>query len=148
MHRPSISHNSSRGRGATKWENRGSETFCATPPPPQDRVKLIKLLHKNYPKTFCAAHSAWVKLFPSPPPFHKGKASHDPPPLPLCSPPPPSPQPVISDQSLILFNNFKLIGLNWYTSPKSCVISNTLDLLGVTVYYMVLYQLTLFIKYM
>ena len=26
--------------GATKWENRGCETFCA-PPPPQDRVKLI-----------------------------------------------------------------------------------------------------------
>ena len=24
--------------GATKWENRGSETFCA---PPQDRVKLF-----------------------------------------------------------------------------------------------------------
>ena len=24
------------GRGATKWENHGSETFCA--PPPQDRV--------------------------------------------------------------------------------------------------------------
>ena len=26
------------GRGATKWGNRGSETFCA---PPQDRVKLF-----------------------------------------------------------------------------------------------------------
>ena len=26
--------------GATKWENCGSETFCATPPP-QDRVKLF-----------------------------------------------------------------------------------------------------------
>ena len=27
------------GRGATKWENCGSKTFCA-PPPPQNRVKL------------------------------------------------------------------------------------------------------------
>ena len=26
------------GGGATKWENRGSETFCA---PPQDRVNLL-----------------------------------------------------------------------------------------------------------
>ena len=28
-----------RGGGATKWENCGSETFCA--PPPQDMVKLV-----------------------------------------------------------------------------------------------------------
>ena len=30
--------------GATKWENRGSETFCA--PPPHDRVKLFKTFQR------------------------------------------------------------------------------------------------------
>ena len=37
------------GRGITTWENRGSETFCAPPPP-----------HSRQGKTFCA---------PPPPPL-------------------------------------------------------------------------------
>ena len=90
--------------GATKWENRGSETFCA---PPQDSVKLsapppfkewklsapplqygsnFKLQHKNYPKTYCAPPSEWPKLFPSP--LFVGVKLHVPP-LPFCSPPSP-----------------------------------------------------------
>ena len=48
------------GRGATKWENRGSETVCAPPPPPQDRAKLFRPLPLlNFKE--------W-KLFAPPPP--------------------------------------------------------------------------------
>ena len=98
--------------GATKWENRGSESFCAPPPhpsrqgktfhapPPAPTLKECKLLHtppppasiygknvkllsKNYPKTFSAPPSAWLKLF-----------------LPLLFVAPPPLLPVINDQSL------------------------------------------------
>ena len=84
--------------GATKWENRGSETFCA--PPPQDRVKLFTppLLKsgnfsrppynmaktssyrvKTTPKLFAPPPpSAWLKLFP--PPLFVGVKLHVPPP--------------------------------------------------------------------
>ena len=65
-----------RGGGATQWKNRGSKTFCAPPPPPQDRVK---------------------RFARPPPPFCRGKTSRAP--LPFCSPPS-LPLPVISDQSL------------------------------------------------
>ena len=34
-----INYEEGGGGGATKWENHGSETFCA--PHPQDRVKLV-----------------------------------------------------------------------------------------------------------
>ena len=46
------------GGGATKWENRGSETFCA---PPQDRVKLFApplLKSGNFSRT----PTIWLKL--------------------------------------------------------------------------------------
>ena len=100
--------------GATKWENRGSETFCA--PPPQDRVKLFApLLLKGgiffvppitMAKTSSSHAKTTSKLFVPPPPFsmvktfstppfHRGKTSHAPPPF--CS----STLPVISDQSLM-----------------------------------------------
>ena len=70
--------------GATKWENHGSETFCA---PPQDRVKLFTppLLKsgnfsrppynmaktssysvKTTPKLFVPPSSAWLKKIPPP----------------------------------------------------------------------------------
>ena len=50
---PIITNNTPRdwslitGRGALKWENSGSQTFCA---PPQDRVKLVvpPLLRLDY----------------------------------------------------------------------------------------------------
>ena len=82
--------------GATKWENRGSETFCATPSrqgktfraPPLKEWKLyapplqygynFKLPRKIYPKTFCAPPSEWLKLFP--PPLFVGVKLHVPPP--------------------------------------------------------------------
>ena len=75
-----------REGGASKWENRGSKTFCA--PPPQDRVKLFappllkggNLLRppisiaktssyriKNTPKLFITPIQ--LKLFPLPPLF-------------------------------------------------------------------------------
>ena len=85
---------------ATKWENRGSETFCA---PPQDSVKLfapppppfkeckrfapllqygsnLKLQHKNYPKSFCAPPPISMAQHFSAPPFRRGKTSRAPPP--------------------------------------------------------------------
>ena len=82
--------------GATKWENRGSETFCATPSrqgktlraPPFKEWKLyapplqygynFKLPRKIYPETFCAPPSEWLKLFP--PPLFVGVILHVPPP--------------------------------------------------------------------
>ena len=82
--------------GATKLENRGSETFCATPSrqgktfraPPFKEWKLyapplqyglnFKLPRKIYPKTFCAPPSEWLKLFP--PPLFVGVKLHVPPP--------------------------------------------------------------------
>ena len=101
--------------GATKWVNRGSETFCALPP--QDRVKLFAppLLKsgnfarappppynmaktssyclKTTPKLFVSHPSAWLKLFP--PPLFVGVKLHMPPSR-FVAPP----LPVISDQSL------------------------------------------------
>ena len=100
--------------GATKWENRGSETFCG-PPPPQDSVKLFApplLISGNFtrppynmaktssyrvkttPKLFVPPPpSEWLKLF-LPPLFVRVKLHVTP--LPFCSPP----LPIISDQSL------------------------------------------------
>ena len=98
--------------GATKWENRGLETFCAPPPsrqgktfcapppfkrwkhfarlPPSPWLKLQASVLK-LPQNVCAPPSAWLKLFMPPPlPFRRGKTSHAPI-LPLCSPPTPSP---------------------------------------------------------
>ena len=90
--------------GSTKWENRGSKTFCA---PTQDRVKLFvppppfikewKLVvppfnmattlsyRVNLPQN-CLYPQHSLNPFRSP--FHRGKISHAP------------PLPIISDQSL------------------------------------------------
>ena len=76
-----------RGGGLQNGKIAG-RNFCAPPPsrqgktfrpPPFKEWKLFatplkyglnfKLLRKNYPKTFCAPPSAWLKLFPSPPLF-------------------------------------------------------------------------------
>ena len=46
--------------GATKWENRGSETFCA--PPPQDRVKLFATPLLKSGNFFAPPHTIWLKL--------------------------------------------------------------------------------------
>ena len=105
------------GRGATKWENRESETYCTPPPNTQDRVNfsrpppLLKSQHflrppfnmaknasycvKTTPKLFAATIQHGLNFFR--PPFRRGKTSHATP-LPFSSPPP---LPVISDQSLI-----------------------------------------------
>ena len=98
--------------GATKWENRGYDTFRA--PPPQDRVKLfapppptlpllksgnllcptsIWLKLQAISKT-CCAHPPFSmgKTLSAPPPFRRGTTSHAPPPL-----------SVICDQSLMMY---------------------------------------------
>ena len=91
--------------GATKWENRGSETFCA---PPQDRVKLFVpplLKGGNFlrpPITMAKTSSSCVKTtskfsVPPPPSFSMAKISHAPPSR-FVAPP----LPVISDQSLMM----------------------------------------------
>ena len=78
--------NHGEGGGATKWENRGSETFCA---PPQDRVKLVvpPLLKSG---SFRAPPTIWLKLqattYKQPqnllcPPFSMAKTFSAPPPL-------------------------------------------------------------------
>ena len=88
--------------GATKWENRGCETFCA-----HDRVKLFvpsllksenflrspfKVARTNYSKTCCAPrppplppYSAWLKHF-LPPPLFIGLKPHMPPPSHFVAP--------------------------------------------------------------
>ena len=58
-----INYGEAGGGGATKWENRGSETFCAPPPP----------LRQG--KTFCAPPFKELKLFHAPPPFNMAKTS-------------------------------------------------------------------------
>ena len=73
-----------REGGTTKWENRGSETFC-TPPSRQGKTFRAPLLKsgnfsrpptimsktssyriKTTPKLVVPPPSAWLKLFPSP----------------------------------------------------------------------------------
>ena len=86
--------------GATKWENCGSETFCAPPSrqgstfrappfkewklfahPPYNMAKTSSYHVKTTPKTFCAPPpSAWLKLFPRP--LFVGVKLHVPPPPP------------------------------------------------------------------
>ena len=82
--------------GATKWENRRSETFCAPPSrqgksfrappfkewklfgPPYNMVKTSSYRVKTTPKHFPPPPSAWLKLFP--PPLFVGVKLHVPPP--------------------------------------------------------------------
>ena len=84
------------GGGATKWENRGSETFCAAP---QDRVKLfaaplLKIGNfwrppynmaktssyhvKTTPKLFVPPPFSMANTFSPPPPLRRGKTSRAP----------------------------------------------------------------------
>ena len=83
--------------GATKWENRGSETFCATPsrqgktfrapplksgnftrPPPYNMAKTSSYRVKSTQKLFVPPPSEWLKLFLSP--LFVGVKLHVPPP--------------------------------------------------------------------
>ena len=97
-----------RWRGAIKWENRGSETFCA---PSQDRGKLFAppplLKSGNLLPPFNMTKTPVLKLlqnFVWPPPFSMAKTSHAP--LPFCSPL----LPVISDQSLTQTSPWEVYG--------------------------------------
>ena len=113
-------------RGATKWENCGSETFYAPPPPPppQDRVKrfvpqppfkewklfahpppcpsiwLKATVYKLFQNLLCSPHppSEWLKRFLSP--LFIGVKLHMPPPSRFVATHPHPHLPVISDQSL------------------------------------------------
>ena len=100
------------GRGATKWESCGAETFCAPLPHSKERVKLFvcppfkewKLLVppfnmaktsgyriKTTPKLVVPPPpppSAWLKLLR--PPFRRGKTSRAPPSHFVAPPPSPS----------------------------------------------------------
>ena len=84
--------------------SRQVKTFCPPPllksgnflPPPFNMAKTSSYHVKPTPKLFVSPPSAWLRLFPPPPPFRRGKTSHAPP-LPFCS----RLLPVISDQSLI-----------------------------------------------
>ena len=93
--------------GATKWENRGSKTFCAPPPPYEDRVNIFA----PPPPILKGGNSIWLKLQASatktlPSPLFVVVNLHSPP-LPFCSLPPPLP--VISDHSLMftLLSSFR-----------------------------------------
>ena len=55
--------NYGEGGGATKWEDRGSETFCAPPPPPRDTVKLFAPPLLNGGNFLCPPPPPkWLKL--------------------------------------------------------------------------------------
>ena len=90
------------GRGATKWENRRSETFLPPSrqgknfrapllmngnfltPPPFNMAKTSSYRIKTTPKLVVPPIQHGYKLLR--PPFNRGKTSHAP--LPFCSPPP------------------------------------------------------------
>ena len=104
------------GGGATKCENRGSETFCAHPPlkqgktfrapppfkewklytPPYNMAKTSSYRVHTTPTLFVPPFRMAKTFSAPPPPFCWGKTSRAPPLLPFCSPP----LPVINDQSL------------------------------------------------
>ena len=92
------------GEGGYKMGKLRVRNFCAPPPHPQDRVKVFapppfkgwelfappfslaktsSFHSKNYTKTFSVPSSAWLKLFPPPPPLFGGAKLHLPPPPPV-----------------------------------------------------------------
>ena len=97
------------GRGATKWENHGSETFCIPPsrqgktfmPPPTPPTSIwlkLQATALNLPQNLLCPPPPFrmAKTFSAPPPFRRGNTSY----APLSHFVAPLPLPVISDQSL------------------------------------------------
>ena len=89
------------GRGGYKMGESQVRNFLHPPffVPPLLKCVNFKLPYKNYLKTFCVPYFSMAKTFSAPPPFLRGKTLHAPPPSRFAAPPP-SPLPVIGDQSL------------------------------------------------